>query len=364
MKKIVLAGLVALPLMLMADMDRCVSCHGVDFELKALGVSKVVKDMTEDQIRESLNGYKVGKGGSMKEVMMTEVNVGVDTDAMAADVYNEIITPGFEEPDAEFIFKKRRTVRGLFKIKQALKKSDPKKDRKKVLSQIKSFAFDIASYDPMLRKEVSKKDLKAETLSIDQILKTVTEAKSCTDHSFTEPDLLKCRTDFVTLATKLSLDDAEKLKLKIKPKEKKEAHKAAPLTAEEAAKTIVGTWSQTCYPSGKPNEWASKEVTVSEDMSAKGGMQFFSDDKCTKQTKEIKAFYTFKFGNIVLGDDGKEAWEIDKVIGKKKKKVYAMLRFVDANRVIISGATKVQDGSSTDKRKNHFDASWEGCVRK
>ncbi len=364
MKKIVLAGLIALPLSLFADMDRCVSCHGVDFELKALGVSKIVKDMTEDQIRDSLNGYKAGKGGSMKSVMMTEVNVGVDTDAMAADVYNEIITPGFEEPDAEFIFKKRRTVRGLFKIKQALKKVDPKKDRKKVLSQIKSFAFDIASYDETLRKSVSKKDLKPEVLGIDKILQIVTEAKSCTDHSFTEPDLLKCRNTFVTLATKLSLDDAEKLKLKIKPKEKGEAHKAAPLTAEEAAKTIIGTWYQNCYPTGKPNQWASKEVTVKADMSAKGGMQFYSDNQCTKQTKEIKAFYTFKFGNIMLGDDAKEAWEIDKVIGKKKKKVYAMLRFVNADRVIISAPTKEHDGSTPAKRKNHFEASWEGCVRK
>jgi hypothetical protein len=137
-----------------------------------------------------------------------------------------------------------------------------------------------------------------------------------------------------------------------------------PTTAQEAAKTIVGAWSQTCYPSGKPNEWASKEVTVTEDMRAEGGMQFYSDDKCTKQTKEIKAFYTFKFGNIVLGDDGKEAWEIDKVIGKKKKKVYAMLRVVNGDIVMISAPTKENDGSTPEKRKNHFDASWEGCIRK
>jgi len=364
MKKIVLAGLVALPIMLMADMDRCVSCHGVDFEKKALGVSKVVKDMTEAQIKASLDGYKAGKGGSMKEVMMQEVNVGVDTDAMAADVYNEIITPGFEEPDAEFIFKKRRTVRGLYRIKQALKKADPKKDRKKVLSQIKSFAFDIYTYDPSLRKSNLLDQAKAAPLSIEKILAIVTEAKSCTDHSFTEEALLKCRTTFIDLAATLSLDDAEKLKLKIKPKEKKGAHKRAPLTAEEAAKTIVGTWYQNCYPTGKPNQWASKEVTVNPDLSAQGGMQFYSDDKCTHQTKAINRAYTFKFGNIVLGDDGKEAWEVDKEIGKKKQKVYAMLRFVNGDKVIISGATKEHDGSTPEKRKNHFDPSWEGCVRK
>jgi hypothetical protein len=139
--------------------------------------------------------------------------------------------------------------------------------------------------------------------------------------------------------------------------------KPAPATAEEAAKTIVGTWHALCYPT-KPGEWANKEVTIQKDLSAKGGMQFFSDDKCTKPTREIKAFYTFKFGNIVLGDDGKEAWEIDKVIGKKKKKVYAMIRFVDHDRVLVSGATKEHDCSSLEKRKNHFDPKWKGCTRK
>ncbi len=363
MKKMLIAGMLIVPIAVMADMDRCVSCHGVDFEKKALGVSKVVKDMTEAQIKASLDGYKAGKGGPMKEIMMKEVNVGVDTDAMAADVYNEIITPGFEEPDAEFIFKKRRTVRGLYRIKQSLKKADPKKDRKKVLSQIKSFAFDLYTYDGALRKAVDIDHAQPKQLSTDEILSVVSDAKSCTDHSFTDEALLKCQTTFVDLAASLSLDDARKLQKKIKPKEKEGAVKAAPLTAQEASKAIVGTWEQVCYPV-KPGEWATKRVTIKEDLSAKGGMQFYSDDKCTQPTHDMKAFYTFKFGNIALGDDGKEAWEIDKVIGKKKKKVYAMLRFVNGDRVIISGATKEHDGSTPEKRKNHFDPKWEGCVRK
>jgi len=220
MKKTIILGLTLLPLALLADMDRCVSCHGVDFEKKALGVSKIVKNMTEAEIKASLDGYKRGEGGSMKDVMIKEVNVGVDTDAMAADVYNEIKTPGFEEPDAEFIFKKRRTVRGLYKIKTALKKADPKKDRKKLLSQIKSFAFDLYTYDPLLKKRVDETEIKAKKLELAEILKRVTSAKSCTDHSFSDEALLKCQTDFVTLARELSLSDANNLKKKIKPKEK------------------------------------------------------------------------------------------------------------------------------------------------
>ncbi len=221
MKKVVLLGLALLPLSLLADMDRCVSCHGVDFEKKALGASKIVKNMTESQIKSALDEYKMGMGGSMKEVMIKEVNVGVDTDAMAADVYNEITTPGFEEPDAEFIFRKRRTVRGLFKIKESLKKADPKKERKKILSQIKSFAFDLHTYDPVLRKKVDTKKSKALPLDFTVIFERISSEKSCTDHSFTEEALIKCQADFVSLAREISLDDAEKLKRKIKPKEKK-----------------------------------------------------------------------------------------------------------------------------------------------
>ena len=40
-----LAILIITPMLSMADMDRCVSCHDVDFEKKALGVSKIVKGM-------------------------------------------------------------------------------------------------------------------------------------------------------------------------------------------------------------------------------------------------------------------------------------------------------------------------------
>jgi len=364
MKKQFLLGLTLLPLSLMADMDRCVACHGVDFEKKALGSSKIVKNMTEAEIKAALDGYKKGKGGPLKDVMIKEVNVGVDTDAMAADVYNEITTPGFEEPDAEFIFKKRRTVRGLFKIKQAIKKASRGKGRKKVLTQIKATAFDMLSYDSSLRKEINTLEIKAKTMELSEILASVSSAKHCTDHSFTEKALQKCRIDFVTLATEISLSDAEKLKLKIKPKAKKHATKRAPLTAEEASETIIGTWYEKCHPTGKANQWATKKVTITEGLHAKGGMQFYSDRQCTKKTDEMKAFYTFKFGNIVLGDDGKEAWEIDKVIGKKKKKVFAMLRFIDGNTVIISGQTDTHDGSSPSKRKNHFDPKWQGCTRK
>ncbi len=52
----------------------CAGCHGANFEKKAMGVSKVVKDLSKDEIIKALKGYKDGSyGGSMKSVMKGQV---------------------------------------------------------------------------------------------------------------------------------------------------------------------------------------------------------------------------------------------------------------------------------------------------
>jgi len=48
----------------------CAGCHGANFEKKAMGVSKIVKDMAKADIVTALKGYKDGSyGGSMKTIM-------------------------------------------------------------------------------------------------------------------------------------------------------------------------------------------------------------------------------------------------------------------------------------------------------
>ncbi len=136
-----------------------------------------------------------------------------------------------------------------------------------------------------------------------------------------------------------------------------------PKNVKEAQKAIVGTWSQKCFPTGKPNQWATKRVVITKDLHAKGAMKFYSDSNCTKQVGEKRATYTFTFGKLTKGDDGKEAWEVNKLLGKKKKKMFAMIRFLDQNRVVVAAPTKTNDGSTPEKRKNHFEASWKGCVK-
>ena len=234
MKKIPLTLALLLPLTLLADMDRCVSCHGLDFEKKALGVSRVVKDMSESEIKAALDGYKAGKGGSMKELMMQEVNLGVDTDAMAADVYNEAHTPGFEEPKDSFIFKKRYSVRALHKIKTALKEmNDPKKELPKVVGQIKATAFTMLVRDGDLRKKVDLETINVDSPKMDPkaIASTIAKVKKCVDHSFDDDALATCNTAFVTLAGEL----VKKEGLKMKAKAKK-----APLYTGEGAVKVPG----------------------------------------------------------------------------------------------------------------------------
>lgn len=46
------------------NLGKCIACHGVNFEKKALNKSKIVKDMTEEEILFALKGYKDGSYSS------------------------------------------------------------------------------------------------------------------------------------------------------------------------------------------------------------------------------------------------------------------------------------------------------------
>ena len=64
-----------------ADMAGCIGCHGANFEKAALGKSKIVKEMTKENIVTALKGYKDGSyGGAMKGVMKGQVTKLSDAD--------------------------------------------------------------------------------------------------------------------------------------------------------------------------------------------------------------------------------------------------------------------------------------------
>ncbi len=75
MKKIVLGTLVlSVAAFASVNLGACKGCHGANFEKKALGKSKIVKDLTKAEVTAALTGYKNGTyGGPMKGVMKGQV---------------------------------------------------------------------------------------------------------------------------------------------------------------------------------------------------------------------------------------------------------------------------------------------------
>jgi cytochrome c553 len=94
MKKIILGAVVVAGMTagLMADAPasykKCAGCHGAHGEKKALGKSKVLKDMSKADIVAAINGYKDGSyGGPMKGLMKGQVAGLSDADAQAIADY-------------------------------------------------------------------------------------------------------------------------------------------------------------------------------------------------------------------------------------------------------------------------------------
>ncbi len=75
MKKIVLGTLVcSVAAFAAVNLGACKGCHGANFEKAALGKSKIVANMTKQEVSDSLVGYKNGTyGGAMKGVMKGQV---------------------------------------------------------------------------------------------------------------------------------------------------------------------------------------------------------------------------------------------------------------------------------------------------
>jgi len=88
MKKIIqtvaLGALLATSSAYAASIAVCAGCHGQNFELAAMGKSKIVKDMSLKDIVTALKGYKAGTyGDALKGMMMVQVKDVKDADLEA-----------------------------------------------------------------------------------------------------------------------------------------------------------------------------------------------------------------------------------------------------------------------------------------
>ncbi len=83
-KVMALSSLLAASALYGVSTSACTGCHGQNFEKAALGKSKIVKDMSKEEIVKALKGYKDGSyGGAMKGLMKGQVASLSDTDIEA-----------------------------------------------------------------------------------------------------------------------------------------------------------------------------------------------------------------------------------------------------------------------------------------
>jgi len=122
----------------------CVSCHGAKFEKKALGKSKIVKDMSKEDIVKALKGYKDGSyGGAMKGTMKPQVaNL---SDADIEDIANQIKGGGGDAKTAPVAEKKDSAAAPAPKKDEGLKEDNLESGK--------------TSYDLSGKKEVSEVEL-------------------------------------------------------------------------------------------------------------------------------------------------------------------------------------------------------------
>ena len=63
------------------DLHKCQGCHGKNFEKPAMNLSRIVKDLKEEEIKTALQEYKHGShGGSMQEVMQEQISKFTDNE--------------------------------------------------------------------------------------------------------------------------------------------------------------------------------------------------------------------------------------------------------------------------------------------
>jgi len=80
-------------------------------EKKALGVSKIVKNMSEKEIKPALDGYKRVEAGKMEKHYDKRVRLRVRYRRNVCLIFTmKLELPGFEEPDKELYLEKEEQL--------------------------------------------------------------------------------------------------------------------------------------------------------------------------------------------------------------------------------------------------------------
>jgi len=134
--KVALLSMFASVAIYAVNLTACQGCHGKNFEKKALGNSKIVKDMSKEEIIKALKGYKDGTyGGPMKGTMKGQVANLSDADIVAM----------------------AEAIKGGGGASEGASKEAPKAEAKKV--EVKEIANEGQYSAPDLTKPVDEKEL-------------------------------------------------------------------------------------------------------------------------------------------------------------------------------------------------------------
>jgi len=79
------------PEVIEVDLSRCTSCHGETFEKPAMGLSRIVAEMSKEDIKASLHGYKDGSYGREKKALMVNQVINFseeELDSIAEIIFN------------------------------------------------------------------------------------------------------------------------------------------------------------------------------------------------------------------------------------------------------------------------------------
>ena len=82
----------------------CTECHGKHFEKSAMGLSRIVKDLSKKDLETALQGYKKGtQGGTMSAVMSGQISKFTDEEIgkIALEITDNNITDIVEESNED-----------------------------------------------------------------------------------------------------------------------------------------------------------------------------------------------------------------------------------------------------------------------
>ncbi len=73
---------------------KCVTCHGINGEKKALGIARELQTLSKEDIETALNGYKDGTlGGKFKKLKKGLINTLSDEEILALSNYIQTLKP-------------------------------------------------------------------------------------------------------------------------------------------------------------------------------------------------------------------------------------------------------------------------------